>query len=79
MGNIYPLTWYQNTWELDGFSDVVGAPFTLEPRPYSATLVGTDLSCFGGGGVPDGEVVLTITNGISSEPPEEIFLTTGVR
>ena len=74
LGAISPLTWYQNTWELEGFADVLGAPFRLEPRPYLAALAGTNVSCYGGGGAPDGAVVLTITNGT---PPYMVDWSTG--
>ncbi|PKP18487.1 MAG: hypothetical protein CVU05_13440, partial [Bacteroidetes bacterium HGW-Bacteroidetes-21] len=44
-----PITWYNNTWELDGFLDTIFAPITMIPNPEFEfiSIVGNDNICAG--------------------------------
>jgi gliding motility-associated-like protein len=71
-----PLTWYQHTWQMAGFSpnipgdvipqltanfDTLISPVTITPKPpFEATLSGTTVFCYGDS---TGQIVITVANG----------------
>jgi gliding motility-associated-like protein len=77
LGHI-PLTWYNHSWQLAGFSpnipgdiipqlpgnfDTLIAPTTIVPRsPMSAEMSGTTVFCFGDS---TGKLIITVLNGAS--------------
>ncbi|OFY34182.1 MAG: hypothetical protein A2X01_04625 [Bacteroidetes bacterium GWF2_35_48] len=70
-----PLTWYNNTWNLDGFTpeDTVMAPTQIVPGPeLEATISGNGVICFGDS---TGTIVVTAINGI---PPYTFTYSNGV-
>lgn len=60
IGNISPITWYQNTWELEGFDPVSVDPFDIVARPYLAQIDSVPVPCFG---QQSGQAILSITHG----------------
>lgn len=71
-----PLTWYQHTWQLAGFSpnipgdiisqlpgnfDTIIAPTSITPNPpFDAQLSGTTVFCYGDS---TGQLIITVENG----------------
>lgn len=60
-----PITWFNNTWELDGFNDTTFAGFTMIPNPEFelVSFVGNDNICFG-----DSIGSLTVTVQYGTQP-----------
>ncbi|MBL4862369.1 MAG: SprB repeat-containing protein, partial [Crocinitomicaceae bacterium] len=51
--------WFNQTWDLEGFSTYAFSPFTMRARRLSASATHTDVSCYGGN---DGTINVTLTN-----------------
>lgn len=51
--------WFNQTWDLEGFSDSTFIPFTMNARRLLASAVGTNVSCYGGN---DGTINVSLTN-----------------
>lgn len=59
----FPLTWYQNTWELAGFHDTIFPPVYLEAGPFlESEILGSHIICFGDS---TGEIIAHAINGSS--------------
>lgn len=58
------IPWFNDSWNLPGFTEKTGSPFTLYPNPYFATTISqSDVNCFEGN---DGSFSVQVTNG---DPP----------
>ncbi|MEL6133316.1 MAG: SprB repeat-containing protein, partial [Bacteroidota bacterium] len=62
LGALGPITWFQDSWEMEGFKDTTVAPFELIARPYTASMDSIPIDCFGDS---TGLVNLSILNGVS--------------
>ncbi|MEL6697811.1 MAG: gliding motility-associated C-terminal domain-containing protein [Bacteroidota bacterium] len=62
LGALGPITWFQDSWEMEGFQDTSVAPFQLVSRPYAASMDSIPIDCFGDS---TGLVNLSILNGVS--------------
>lgn len=63
LGSIPGIDWFDETFELPGFTSVAGQSFRLDAREYKAvTLGGRDIDCYGD---ENGGFDLQITNGVT--------------
>jgi len=72
IGTLPGIPWFNDSWNLPGFTDQNGTPFTLNPNEYlAATTNQSDVNCNGGN---DGTMAVQITNG---DPPYTYFWSDG--
>lgn len=63
LGSLPGIPWYDNTWELDGFTKKPGSGYQLIPRVFKAELLAkSDVTCFD---LSDGMMQVQLTNGTS--------------
>lgn len=62
LGSLPEITYFDESWSLQGFTPVVGTPFQLIPRDFSASMTATDVPCRGDA---TASATVTLTNGSS--------------
>ena len=63
LGGLPGIPWYNNSWELEGFTEQNGTNFTLKPKEFKAEIIAkSDVSCKG---ESDGMMQVQITNGVA--------------
>ncbi len=60
LGSLPEITYFDESWSLHGFTPVVGTPFQLIPRDFSASMTAVDVPCRGDASAT---ATVTLTNG----------------